>query len=46
MLHLLMLHYIKVALGSPYLMLNVPLFYIVLVAVGIVAVALFNIALF
>ena len=45
MFHCLMLHCIKVALGCPYLMLNIPLFYMVLIAVGIVAAAPFNIVL-
>ena len=45
MFHYLMLHCIKVALGCPYLMLNIPLFYMVLIAVGIVAAAPFNIVL-
>ena len=43
---LLMLHCIKVTLGSPYLMLNAPLFHIVLVAVEIDSVTLFSVALF
>ena len=44
--HFLLLHCIKVALGRPYLMSNVPLFHIVLVAVEIVPVALFSVVLF
>ena len=43
MFHFLMLHCIKLVLGYPYLMLNVPLFNVVLVAVGVVVIALFNV---
>ena len=46
MFHFFMLHCIKIALGCPYLMLNVQLLYIALVAVGLVVVALFNVELF
>ena len=46
MFHCLMLHCIKGALGCPYLMSNIPLFYMVPITVGIVAAAPFNVALF
>ena len=45
-LHFLMLHCINFALGCPYLMLNAPLFHIVIVAVGIDSVTLFSVTLF